>query len=189
MEKLDAELKRLISQKVNKSQDQDHGKSLMRMMFQKLLIGETSKERTSSHGARINTSQSIVDHAGLKELLQLLLIDLTLLSMKLESHIHKFHSQLKLLLTVKPEDHAMEETQEVFIHLPRREVSHMIHVNNTLHTMKTTKNSSALISISVETVLDQLHQLVMMALTNVGLLNITLITMLKITMESQELTK
>ena len=37
--------------------------------------GETWMEQTTFHGVKINTFQFIVDHAGLKELHQLLLID------------------------------------------------------------------------------------------------------------------
>lgn len=65
--------------------------------------GETSVEETSCHGLLTNTSHNIVDHAGLKEPLQLLLIE-SIFRRTLASH--KLPWLLKSLLTVVLEDHA-----------------------------------------------------------------------------------
>jgi len=54
------------------------GKKSMLLLSQLTGTGETSMERTTFHGTRTNISQSIADHAGLKEPLLLLLIDSTL---------------------------------------------------------------------------------------------------------------
>lgn len=53
-----------------------HGKNQKLIHFQTIGIGEILKEETTYLGIRINIFQYIVDHAGLKDQLLLLLIDL-----------------------------------------------------------------------------------------------------------------
>lgn len=78
----DAEFQRLASRTARKDQRLCHGKKSKLRISQPTGTGETLRVRTTSLGPRTSTSQSIVDHAGLKELLQLLLIDSTLCSEK-----------------------------------------------------------------------------------------------------------
>merc|ERR1711990_966885 len=73
----DAEFQRLASRMVREDQRLCHGKSSTLLIFQPTGTGEILKERTIFLGLKTNISQSTVDHAGLKELHQLSLIDST----------------------------------------------------------------------------------------------------------------
>ena len=81
-------------------------------------------------GAKTNISQFTVDHAGPKELLQLLETDLTFYQeIKIQLQLI---SMLKLSLTLEQEVHAKVETQEVFTNMLLKLVSQIHLANNTL---------------------------------------------------------
>jgi hypothetical protein len=126
---IDADPKKLSSLKEKDHQLYKLGKKLMLILSQKTGTGETLMEPTSCHGTRTNISQSTVDHAGLKEPPQLLLIDST--SYKETRPQHQLLLMLKLLLTAELVDHAMVETQLVYMNMLWMKVSQTHHVNNT----------------------------------------------------------
>jgi hypothetical protein len=105
------------------------GMKLSRQISQPLGTGVTLMVSTISHGTRTNISQSIVDHAGLKELPLHLLIDSTLCSI-IPTQL-QLDSMLKLLSTVKQEEIVKEEIQVVYGNMLTDMVSQIPHVNNT----------------------------------------------------------
>jgi len=105
--------------------------------------GETLTTLTTSHGPRINTSQSTADHAGLKVPPQPLLTDLTS-SSEITTQL-QLASQLKLLLTAKLVEAATVETQVVSTTMPTTLVSLIPVVNNTLLRISLLTNANQLI--------------------------------------------
>merc|ERR1712070_508248 len=77
-----AEFQRPVSRKERRDQRLCHGRSSTPLISQPTGTGEILKESTIFPGPRTNISLSTVDHAGLKELLQLSLIDSTSCSVK-----------------------------------------------------------------------------------------------------------
>lgn len=125
-----AELKKLSSKMEPSLKPYHLGMKLMFLHFQTTGIGEILKVLTTSHGTRINTSQSTVDHAGLKELPLLLLIDSTF-SLKTKIQPQQ-DSMLKSLSTVRLVVIVKVETQVVFGNSLLTKVSQIHHASNTL---------------------------------------------------------
>lgn len=142
------------------------GKKFQRMIFQKMLTGEIRMVSTISHGTRTNISQFTVDHAGLKELPQLLLIDSTF---SLETRIQlQLLLMLKQLLTAELEVHAKEVIQEVYMNSLPKKVFQIHHASNMSPLTSISQNVRLLINVKIA------HghhvQLVKLAKISVGLL-------------------
>jgi len=144
--------------------------------------GEMSTTPTSYHGTRTNTSQSTVDHAGLKEPPPLLLIDST--SFSETTTQPQLDSMLKLLSTAKPVETVKVETQVVSTALLTNKVSQTHHANNTL----LLTNHHATQFTNAKTAPGHHAQKVKLAKINAGLLT-TNTTMPPTTTASPELTR
>jgi hypothetical protein len=107
-----------------------HGTPSIVLLFPKLGTGETSTVLTIFHGQRTNTSLNIAVHAGLKDLLQLLLIDSTFfLTTRAQPQLV---FPLKLWLTAKLVVLAMVEIHQVSMTMLTITVSQAPAVNNML---------------------------------------------------------
>jgi hypothetical protein len=138
-------------------------------------------EPTTFLGIRTSTFHNTVDHAGHKELLHPLPIDLTL-CLEIRTQL-QLVLMLKLLLTAELEEAVREATQEAFMSMPSRKVSQTLHVSNMLPT--THRASAAKQSIDARTAPGHHAPLARPARTNAGLLS-TRATTSKITTESLE---
>jgi hypothetical protein len=100
----------------------------MLMLYQNHGIGETLKERITLHGLKINIFQFIVDLAGHKEQLQLLLIDS--ISTMMVCSLHQLILMPKLWLIAELVEIAMEVIQQAFTDMVINTVFQILPVCN-----------------------------------------------------------